>query len=210
MTPPALTFRRARAKDAQAVAPLAYDSGPKAFDYVFTHRTRMTALDFLANSLTHRDGEFGYHLHFVAEEAGHIVAAGSCYNGRDARAFMLPAARAIFRCYGPLQGLAVIRRGLAIEKVVALPVGEVHLLSHIAVVPGLRGRGIGEAMVQYLLQRGRDAGSPVAALDVAFDNPRAQALYTRLGFRVVHEVESSLRNATAAVPGVRRMELALG
>ena len=47
-------------------------------------------------------------------------------------------------------------------------------------------------------------------LDVAVSNPRAQALYERLGFAVTGERASSLANAQGAVPGHRRMERVAG
>jgi len=40
-------------------------------------------------------------------------------------------------------------------------------------------------------------------------NPRAQALYERLGFVVTEERKSTLRNAHATVPDHRRMVLPL-
>jgi ribosomal protein S18 acetylase RimI-like enzyme len=52
-------------------------------------------------------------------------------------------------------------------------------------------------------------GLRTAALDVAVGNPRAQALYERLGFVVAAERVSTLRNAQATVANHRRMELPL-
>jgi ribosomal protein S18 acetylase RimI-like enzyme len=46
-------------------------------------------------------------------------------------------------------------------------------------------------------------------LDVATSNPRAQALYQRLGFKVTGERISSLANPQGIVPGHRRLELCI-
>jgi ribosomal protein S18 acetylase RimI-like enzyme len=49
----------------------------------------------------------------------------------------------------------------------------------------------------------------VRGLDVAVSNPRAQALYQRLGFTVTAERVSRLRNAQATVANHRRTVLPL-
>ena len=45
-----------------------------------------------------------------------------------------------------------------------------------------RGRGIGTALLQLALQRGSERGVLSIGLGVGTDNPRAAALYRRLGF----------------------------
>jgi ribosomal protein S18 acetylase RimI-like enzyme len=58
---------------------------------------------------------------------------------------------------------------------------EVRLVD-IMVLPELRGRGIGTAVIRELLATGRDAGKPVR-LNVNIMNQGAIRLYERLGFR---------------------------
>lgn len=52
----------------------------------------------------------------------------------------------------------------------------------VGVVPSVRGRGLGAALVSESLARRRPAGETEAWLDVNVDNPGAAALYRRLGF----------------------------
>ncbi|WP_079085164.1 GNAT family N-acetyltransferase [Streptomyces dysideae] len=47
----------------------------------------------------------------------------------------------------------------------------------------LRSRGIGSALIRAAEQLAREHGSTVVGLGVAADNPRAAALYERLGYR---------------------------
>lgn len=202
-------FRPARGVDAATIAPLVFESGPPGFRYVFSHGTKVPAPDFLAKTLATPPGEFGYSTHYVAELDGRVVAVGSGYSGRTARRFTMPALRHIFGVYSFMQALEVIRRGLAIERVFTAPTRHEYMVSHLCVVPEMRGRGIGEAMVRYLLGRGIAEGCSSAVLDVVEDNPRAEALYARMGFRVTRATPSYLYNATARVPGVRRMVLPL-
>jgi ribosomal protein S18 acetylase RimI-like enzyme len=51
-------------------------------------------------------------------------------------------------------------------------------------LPARRGSGVGTALLRKLIQEGTAAGVPVC-LSVEQDNPRAMALYRRLGFRPV-------------------------
>jgi ribosomal protein S18 acetylase RimI-like enzyme len=56
----------------------------------------------------------------------------------------------------------------------------------IAVVPGLRGQGIGTKLMEELLAFLAEAGYAQASLSVQKDNPAAR-LYRRLGFETVAE-----------------------
>lgn len=56
-------------------------------------------------------------------------------------------------------------------------------ISDLIVAPPLRGQGIGTALIQYLTRAARDMHSACVDIGVARSNPRALALYQRLGFR---------------------------
>jgi ribosomal protein S18 acetylase RimI-like enzyme len=59
---------------------------------------------------------------------------------------------------------------------------EIHLAS-LEIAPGFQGQGLGSEIVSGLLAEGRAAGLPVT-LAVMKSNPRARALYARLGLQV--------------------------
>ncbi len=204
-------YRQARPEDACAVAPLIHSSGPAAFDYVFSHRTRMNAMAFLERAFGQEHGEFGYGVHTVGVLNGSVAAVGAVYNGRSALAFFLAAARQVFSCYGPWQGIAVSRRGLQVERLCRPPTGDLLYVSHLGVAPELRGQGIGQSLIKRMLIAAERStkGHTTAALDVSCENPRAQALYERMGFKVTRELQSTFENSTATVPSHRRMELSL-
>ncbi|GLH99103.1 GNAT family N-acetyltransferase [Phytohabitans aurantiacus] len=58
------------------------------------------------------------------------------------------------------------------------------VLGRIELHPDAQGRGIGTALIRGVLAEGAASGRPVT-LEVLTVNPRAQALYERLGFREV-------------------------
>jgi ribosomal protein S18 acetylase RimI-like enzyme len=208
--PSTLGFRPAAPADAPAAVPLIYSSGPAAFDYVFALAGHTAAQEFLRRAFVDGAGEFGWRNHWVGELDGRVVAVGAGYGGESGLAFMLAAARQILAHYGPRRAPAVIARGLKVERVIPPPARRLHYLAHLGVVPALRGQGIGQQLIEHLIAQGQAQGKRRLVLDVAVGNPRAQALYERLGFTVTAQRQSQLARGQAAVPDHRRMERVLG
>lgn len=207
---PAVQFRVATAQDAEAAVPLIHSSGPAAFDYVFALPGHGDAQAFLRRAFVDGAGEFGWRNHVVGELEGVVVAVGAGYGGETSLAFTLAAARQILAHYSLRHAPGVIARGLRVERVIPPPARGMHYLAHLGVSPALRGQGIGLALIDELIRRGVQQGRWRMVLDVAASNPRAQALYERLGFAVTGERPSSLANARGAVPDHRRMERVAG
>ena len=55
-------------------------------------------------------------------------------------------------------------------------------LAELYVVPDLRGRGIGRALLEAAIDRARERGADHMDLGTSEDDVAARALYTRLGF----------------------------
>ena len=62
--------------------------------------------------------------------------------------------------------------------------GESEILT-LAVVPAARGRGLGHGLLGAAIGRARELGAETMFLEVGTDNPRALALYARMGFAKV-------------------------
>jgi len=62
----------------------------------------------------------------------------------------------------------------------------------VAVVPNARGRGVGSALLEALLERARNDGYEALSLSVDRNNQGAIALYEHFGFRPVLETSDSL------------------
>ncbi|MBI1320393.1 MAG: GNAT family N-acetyltransferase [Candidatus Hydrogenedens sp.] len=205
-----IQFRPAAPEDADALTPLVYASGPDTFNYVFTApRRRVDAQRFLRGTLRQQPGEFGYGVHTVGVADGRVVAGGTGFDAPMLANAMVVNLRQIVSAFGIAASVGVIRRGLAVEHLMPPPKGDQWYIAHLGVLPEMRSHGFGAQLVQELLAQGRARGRKVATLDCSLENPRAQALYERLGFSVISEVKANLRNAHGHVPGFRRMALGL-
>lgn len=65
-------------------------------------------------------------------------------------------------------------------------------ISDLVVTEARRGQGFGTAIVQVLAQEARRLGAPAVEIGAALTNPRAAALYRRLGFEDSHTVMLNL------------------
>ena len=65
-------------------------------------------------------------------------------------------------------------------------------ISDLVVQDGYRGRGFGTTIVQYLMRAARDMHADCVEIGAAYSNPRAIALYRRLGFRDSHTISMNL------------------
>ncbi|MFI0845888.1 GNAT family N-acetyltransferase [Mesorhizobium sp. IMUNJ 23232] len=74
--------------------------------------------------------------------------------------------------------------------VVNRPGGFIHIIDQ-AIVPDLRGRGIGTSLMAKLMDEAARGGIPVR-LKVASDNDPSMRLYLRLGFEVIDRTEMYL------------------
>lgn len=199
-----ISFRPATPEDVEAAVPLIYSSGPAAFDFVFAQDRPNGAQDFLRHAFRQGGGEFGWRNHVAGVAEGRVVAIGAGWDGRQSIAFTLAAARQIFGFFGPLKAWGVIIRGLKVESVIRPAGAGEFYVGHLGVDPAMRSRGIGAKLVAHLLALA--TACPKALLDVDAGNPRAQALYERLGFVVTATRVSKLHSRYDRVGDHRRME----
>jgi ribosomal protein S18 acetylase RimI-like enzyme len=99
-----------------------------------------------------------------------------------------------------LPGVAGLRSG-SFEAIVDLQGRRVGLVEvtndgaaltirHLELLPSSQGQGVGTAVIEHVVERAKCAGR-VVELRVLHVNPRARALYERLGFAVVAERSTS-------------------
>ena len=204
--PAALGFRPARPEDVEAAVPLIHSSGPEVLDHMFRQHGR-TAHDLLRHAFAEGSSFFGWRVHVVAELDGRVVGIGAFYAGARFDALALGTMKEVARFYRIPGCLAVFRRMLQARSIMPRPGRLTEYVADLGVAPEMRGRGVGTALLLHGLEAARTKGQTTYALDVATNNPRAQALYERFGFVVVRENPFAARSD---VPDSRRMEMPVG
>ena len=136
-----ISIRAVEASDAHEASPLIFSSGPAAFTYLFT-RSRKDAVPFLRFSFEKGKALFGYRNHAVAVHQGKIVGTISFYTKEDLTRLNLFTALDIANFYGWITGLAVIWRGLRLERFIKPPTRGRLYLAHIGVIPPIEVEGL--------------------------------------------------------------------
>jgi ribosomal protein S18 acetylase RimI-like enzyme len=193
-------------KEVNLAVELIYSSGPTAFEYVFQNN-RVKARDFLKYAFMNKGGEFSYENHHSLYLDEEMIGIGGVFDAKAASRFTFWDGYKILRYYR-LQSLDVIRHGLGIEKIIKLPKSNEIALAHLGIKQDYRGKGLGTQLISELMKIPKKRGQKFV-LDVSEENPRAHALYEKLGFKVTSKSESNLRSNYSYVANHFRMELVL-
>ncbi|MEO0632595.1 MAG: GNAT family N-acetyltransferase [Pseudomonadota bacterium] len=112
----------------------------------------------------------------AATEGGTLLGVAAFKHGPDG--FSTGGMGALWRHYGPGSLWRVVPLAL-LER--TAPVGVLQM-DGICVAAAARSRGVGTALLNGLFDHAREAGFVALTLDVIDSNPRARALYERIGF----------------------------
>ena len=200
-----LELRPSKKEEVNQAVPLIYSSGPPSFEYVFKN-DKVTAQDFLRYAFVREGGEFSYQNHYSLYWEDKMVGIGSVFDAQQAGGFTVADAMNIFRFY-KFGSLGPVQSGLKIEKLILLPKKKEIAIAHLGVEPSMRGKGLGTKLVEFLKTKINKTADSIWILDVSEENPRAKALYDRLGFKVTKKNNSNLKNKYSYVANHYRMEL---
>lgn len=130
--------------------------------------TKLVAMD---------DSQYSYRNTLVAYTSSGILA-GICvvYDGAQIRQLRRRFNEEALEAFG------IDYSGMANET----DEGEFYIDS-LAVSSSFRGKGVATELLKAAIERGRQLGIPAVGLLVDKGNPRAEALYTRLGFEYVND-----------------------
>ena len=120
------------------------------------------------------DAQYSYCNALIAEVNGEVAGAIVGYDGAR-----------LYELREPLLALVRERQGRELEIEDETSAGEFYLDS-LAVLPRFRGCGVGRSLLTAAAERAFAAGHERVGLIVDFDNPRAEALYTSIGFKRVN------------------------
>jgi ribosomal protein S18 acetylase RimI-like enzyme len=181
---PSLTFRPARASDADACAPLMFASGVREFGY-FLGEPAAACIAFLRFAFASKGGRFSWRRHRVAVAAdGTVIAVMAIHDGRAILLDDPHVAFMLIRFFGVLRTIRMLLRGLVLESELPAPKRAQTQLAHCATHESLRGTGVFSAMFNDALHAAVPCIEPEReiVLDVLSSNTRARDLYLRLGF----------------------------
>lgn len=203
-----LEFLPAPADQAETAAPLIYSSGAEMFDYMFDRGGR-TALGFLQMAYADGAGFFGHRNHTAAIEAQKIQGIGAFYSGHEYSRLSLGTTWQVMRYYPLKEHFGMLRDFMHVGRWMVAPPKRMDYGANLGVAESARGKGVGSALIEHQKQVAIKKGRSIYALDVADNNPRAQALYERLGFQLKSEVSFTGPDRGIAIPNARRLVMDL-
>ncbi|MCP1996906.1 GNAT family N-acetyltransferase [Flavobacterium sp. HSC-61S13] len=130
------------------------------------------AIQFLTHFFRSENNQYSYQNTFVAvDEHEDIWGSITCYDGGKLEELRKPVLEHISSRYG-----------LELHPENETQAGELYL-DTLAVAPSAQGKGIGSSLLQHIIQYAREQQYKQVGLLVDFENPNAQKLYERVGFK---------------------------
>ncbi len=198
-------FRPSQPSDAEIAVPLIYSSGPKPLEYGFS-LGKHTAQEFIACAFSQGTGLFSWSNHPVAMLNNEIVGISTFFSANEYRRRILELTVQVIR-FCPQAFPRWAYRGLHLQAICPAPSRNALYITHGGVRADAQSRGIATAWIRHLRTVAVQQGKQILSLDVSANNPRAQALYEKLGF-VVTRLQK-FPGPAGLVDDYRRMELKL-
>jgi ribosomal protein S18 acetylase RimI-like enzyme len=206
MALPGLTFRPSTPDDAPFAAPLIYSIAYRDLDPLFTGlATGLSPLGVVQHFYRAPGGMFSWRNTEIALHDGlpaGLITAYSVASRNGSATWLVPAAGRL----GAKALLLLVWRGVVVARALQRYQPGSWYVAFVGVDPARQSLGIGSSLIERSIQTARASGCSCVELDVDVDNPRAQALYERLGFHVLH---SDHRRTSSIMVETRRMVLQL-
>ena len=182
-----LTIRPADQTDAELAASLIYLSMGELADYLFGGG-HLSIAEILAGLFLRADNRFSWRNTEIAEWEGAPAGMLASFAGRDLMRYELAIGLGLLRLCGLREVLRLAPRALSIAGGIETRRDE-YYLANLGVLPDFQNRGIGSRLLNHAEGKARQAGLGKCSLIVDLENPAAQRLYERSGYRVVYSKE---------------------
>lgn len=203
-----LEIRQARPEDADAAAALIYSAAPHAYELLYATESG-SAVDYIRNEFKRGSGFLGAAAHMVAVVDGEVVGTGSFYTKERYKVLSSEQGKNMLAHFGWWRFLRMMPLGLRIQRGISkLEDGQLYV-ANLGVKENLRGQGIGKALIEAAAQRAKAEGLRQLVLDVSEKNPRAEALYQRLGFSVTRINTVKNKRGAVVLPNSKAMAKAV-
>ncbi len=203
-----MEIRRAKKNDIGAIAEMIYSSGPDIYDFIYKTNNK-TALDFINYEFRSGRGFCGYNNVTFALKDGEVIATGCFYDGKVFNKLAAGSALNMVLFYGLFNFNAVLKRSLHAISVMKKPRKNELYLSNFGVAKTERSKGIGSTVAQLKIIEAKQNNYKKFILDVSVNNPKAEALYKRLGLNVTKEKAFTGKREGFECADARQMELVL-
>jgi len=172
----------AQAQHGVTASELIHQSGPAAFDYIFSHHHGIPVKRFLEEQFKGKHTMFSHTQHYVYTENNKVIGTLALSDHKTHNKSFTHNAWNIFKYYG----WRSIYKGLKFElKLVKPPKKKCLYLYHISVDEQHQGKGIARKLIEFAEQSAKEQHYPLLSLDVAKHNQRALNLYLGMGFNVI-------------------------
>lgn len=201
--PASATLGPADGAHAPLAARLILDTDLQIFDFWFD-RDRALASRYFADQWPRVGGVFSHVHATVARADGELLGLELGLDAKAQRAqwaHTLPTTKALL----PAPAFAHLLDAFRIMPFLIPPIpDDAWYVQHLAVIPELRGRGVGARLLEHAFERSARAGYRSCHLDTAADGP-AVRFYRRMGMEVLSETRVPRLEAEYGVPAHLRM-----
>jgi ribosomal protein S18 acetylase RimI-like enzyme len=203
-----MEIRQANKNDRGSIAEMIYSSGPDIYDFIYKTNNK-TALNYINYEFKSGRGFAGYNNVTVAVKDGEVVATGCFYDGNVYNRLAAGSAFNMLIFYGLFSFIPVLKRSLHSMSVMKQPHKNELYLSNFGVNEKLRGQGVGSAVLKNKINEAKQKGYKKFILDVSVNNPKAEALYKRMGMSITKEKKFSGKREGFPCADARQMEMVL-
>lgn len=200
-----LTFRKANIDDIDKIVPLMYSAAEELFEYSYSISGK-SVKDFLRYVLLSGKGYYGFQNQTVGIYNNEVVISVTTYKGKEVLKETINIFILIFKFYGLMGCLPVFWRSIILSKIFVPPKSDSIYIANLGTKPEYRGKGIATQCLNYIHKISKSAGYYRCEIDVSFKNPRAEKLYTSLGYVITKALQY---NGKKNIAGMKRMEKTL-
>jgi GNAT superfamily N-acetyltransferase len=162
-------------------------------------------LSKLAALFTTRTRSWYHYSHYLVSEVDGSIAGSLCgFNELEAGGKKMQEAY-IEIGTDRAEGTAMFERLQPFHRVNPKHYEDSWVVEHVAVFPDFRGKGIISALLQEILDRGRERGYRSAELNMLIGNTPAQRAYEKAGFVIVEENTDDEFMQIFGSPGMARL-----
>ena len=180
-----IVLEPATREQAEAAAPLMYDTDPHLFGYFFGD-DRELALRYFSAQWRQERSLFSHRHCTVAVARGALLGIEAGYDAKTQADVFRDTGRHAAQILTPRQ-MAQLRKAMSyVQFLVPLLPHDAYYVLHLAAAPDARGCGVGARLLAAAFDRARSHGFRVCHLDVASDN-RAVRFYERMGMEILSE-----------------------